>query len=432
MNLLCLLSLKRFIFFANLRKNRKFAKNIKMLVEFSVQNFKSIKELQTVSFVAAPIVSKYKNVDTDNVFRASEKDNLLKTIGLYGANGSGKSNLIKALAAMTLFVKQSFHNEKLGSELIMPFAYDKTALQNPTFFQIVFFLSGKKYRYGFEILGNHVVTEWLFGTAHKNEVVYFTRENQKIDINKTQFSEGIGAEKKTRPTNLFLNVADALNGQVAESVKKYLTDYIVVSSNDWAFRELSVRYLEDKRDKQAILQWLNDADMGISDITKNETPESIKNNLGNRLLSIRQGDHDLVNAPFDIYESEGTKKFFNYSSILLSALKIGKVVILDEFDAHFHPLLSKKIITLFHAPTNLKFAQLLFVTHDTHLLDAQMMRRDQIYFVEKNQKGESTFYSLADFKGIRNDASFEKDYIKGKYGAIPFLGNFDQFISYGI
>jgi AAA15 family ATPase/GTPase len=114
------------------------------------------------------------------------------------------------------------------------------------------------------------------------------------------------------------------------------------------------------------------------------------------------------------------------------ALKTGKAVILDEFDAQFHPLLSKKIIELFHAPTNQKSAQLLFVTHDTHLLDARLMRRDQIYFVEKNQKGESSFYSLADFKGIRNDASFEKDYIKGKYGAIPFLGNFEQLTAYGI
>lgn len=407
-----------------------------MIVEFSVKNYKSIKDLQTVSFVAAPIVSKYKNVDTDNIFQATEKDILLKTVGLYGANGSGKSNLVNALQAMTLFVKQSFNNDKLGSEIVIPFSYDSQTLHSPTFFQIVFFLSGKKYRYGFEVLGNTVVTEWLFGTAQKNEVVYFTRENNKIDINKTQFSEGIGAEKKTRPTSLFLNVADALNGQIAESVKTYLTDYIIVSSNDLSFRDLSMRYLENQADKQALLQLLNYADLGIRDVAKvdipDSLPESVKKSLGNGLVSIRQGENGLINAPFDLTESEGTKKFFNYSSLLLMALKTGKAVILDEFDAQFHPLLSKKIIELFHAPTNLKSAQLLFVTHDTHLLDARLMRRDQIYFVEKNQKGESSFYSLADFKGIRNDASFEKDYIKGKYGAIPFLGNFEQLTAYGI
>ena len=407
-----------------------------MIVEFSVKNFKSIKDLQTVSFVAAPIVSKYKNLDTDNVFQATEKDTLLKTVGLYGANGSGKSNLVKALQAMTLFVKQSFNNDKLGSEIVIPFAYTTQTLQSPTFFQIVFFLSGKKYRYGFEILGDTVVTEWLFGTAQKNEVVYFTREKNKIDINKTQFSEGIGAEKRTRPTSLFLNVADALNGQIAESVKTYLTDYIIVSSNDLPFRDLSIRYLENETDKKMLLELLHYADLGITDLAKvdipDSLPESVKKRLGNGLVSIRQGDNGLINSPFDLNESEGTKKFFNYSSLLLMALKMGKAVILDEFDAQFHPLLSKKIIELFHASTNQKSAQLLFVTHDTHLLDARLMRRDQIYFVEKNQKGESSFYSLADFKGIRNDASFEKDYIKGKYGAIPFLGNFEQLTAHGI
>jgi uncharacterized protein len=407
-----------------------------MIVEFSVKNFKSIKDLQTVSFVAAPIISKYKNLDTNNVFQATEKDTLLKTVGLYGANGSGKSNWVKALQAMTLFVKQSFNNDKLGSEIVIPFAYNTQTLQSPTFFQIVFFLSGKKYRYGFEILGNTVVTEWLFGTAQKNEVVYFTRENTKIDINKTQFAEGIGAEKKTRPTSLFLNVADALNGQIAESVKTYLTDYIIVSSNDLPFRDLSMRYLENQDDKQALLELLHYADLGITDLAKVEIPdslpESVKKRLGNGLVSIRQGDNGLINSPFDLNESEGTKKFFNYSSLLLMALKTGKLVVLDEFDAQFHPLLSKKIIELFHASTNKKSAQLLFVTHDTHLLDARLMRRDQIYFVEKNQKGESSFYSLADFKGVRNDASFEKDYLKGKYGAIPFLGNFEQLAAYGI
>ena len=407
-----------------------------MLVEFSVKNFKSIKDLQTVSFVAAPIASKYKDLDKYNVFQATEKDVLLKTIGLYGANGSGKSNMVKALQAMTVFIKQSFNNDKLGSEIVMPFAFDKTMLQTPTLFQIVFFLRDKKYRYGFEIFGNEVVSEWLFGTAAKNEVAYFTREKNKIDINKTQFSEGLGAEKKTRSTSLFLNVADALNGHIAESVKTYLTDDIIVASNDLPFRDLSINCLDDVDYKKDILKLLNYADLGITDISKVEIPdnlpEAVKKGMGNGLVASRENDNGLITLPFDVNESEGTKKFFNYSSIIIKALKTGKALILDEFDSKFHPLLSKKIIELFHASTPVKPAQLLFVTHDTHLLDTHLMRRDQIYFVEKNRQGESSFYSLSDFKGIRNDASFEKDYIKGKYGAIPFLGNFEQALAYGI
>lgn len=410
-----------------------------MLVEFSVQNFKSIKDLQTVSFAAAPIASKDKNLDEQNVFKASEKEMLLKTIGVYGANGSGKSNLIKALQAMMTFVKESFNNDKLGSEIVMPFAYDAESVKQPTFFQIVFILSDKKYRYGFEIFGSQVVSEWLFGTAHKNEVPYFTREKNKIDINKSQFMEGLGAEKKTRSTTLFLNVADALNGQIAERIRTYLTDTIIVSSNDLPFRALSLAYLDDAVHKKDMLTLLNNADLGILDLTKVEVadnlPEHHKKALGNGLLISRKWDKDngegVLLLPFDITESEGTKKFFNYSSVLLMALQQGKVLILDEFDAKFHSLLSKKIIQLFHSEANKTNAQLLFVTHDTNLLDTALLRRDQIYFAEKTQAGASSFYSLSDFKGIRNDASFEKDYIKGKYGAVPFLGNFQHLVEYG-
>ena len=129
---------------------------------------------------------------------------------------------------------------------------------------------------------------------------------------------------------------------------------------------------------------------------------------------------------FQTFESEGTKKFFNYSSIFLEALKTGKALILDEFDAKFHPLLSRKIVELFNSKANKANAQLFFVTHDSNLLDAKLLRRDQIYFAEKNKQGETSIYSLVDLQGVRNDASFEKDYIKGKYGAIPFLGNFEE------
>ena len=129
----------------------------------------------------------------------------------------------------------------------------------------------------------------------------------------------------------------------------------------------------------------------------------------------------------DSQESDGTLKFFNYSGAILDALEEGGTLIIDEFDARLHPLLTQKLVKMFNSPvSNKKNAQLIFVTHDTNLLDNSLLRRDQIYFTEKNKRSETVLYSLADFKGIRNDASYEKDYIKGKYGAIPFLGNFEK------
>ena len=203
-----------------------------MILEFSVSNYKSIKDLQTISFVAAPIVSKHKELDENNVFKASEKEMLLKVIGIYGANGSGKSNLVKAMQAMLLFVRNAGNDATLGHRMALPFALDFESFKQTVYFQIVFILNDKKYRYGFEILGDLVQSEWLFGTAKHNEVEYFTRENNQININKTQFSEGIGAEKRTPNFNLFLNVNYALNGEVAAKVRDYLTSCIIIANYD--------------------------------------------------------------------------------------------------------------------------------------------------------------------------------------------------------
>ena len=406
-----------------------------MILEFSVSNYKSIKDLQTISFVAAPIVSKHKELDENNVFQASEKESLLKVIGIYGANGSGKSNLVKAMQAMLLFVRNAGNDAKLGNKIAIPFAFDIDETKKPTFFQIVFISQDKKYRYGFEILGSKVVSEWLFGIAKQNEVEYFTRENNEITINKTQFSEGLGIEKRMKATNLFLNVAYTLNGTISETVKNYLEDYILVSDNDTVFKDTTIEYINDAQKKRDVIDLLNYADINIVDIIKLDTNalnrdifDNNKHIIEDGLMSARKmvNGNNTMMLSFQTFESEGTKKFFNYSSIFLEALKTGKALILDEFDAKFHPLLSRKIVELFNSKANKAHAQLFFVTHDSNLLDAKLLRRDQIYFAEKNKQGETSIYSLVDLQGVRNDASFEKDYIKGKYGAIPFLGNFEE------
>ena len=401
-----------------------------MILEFSVSNYKSIRNLQTISFVAAPIVSKYKELDENNVFKASDRETLLKVIGIYGANGSGKSNLVKAMQAMLLFVKNSGNDATLGHKIALPFAFSYDSLENPIFFQIIFILDEKKYRYGFELLGDNVVSEWLFGTAKQNEVEYFTRENNKIDINKTQFSEGIGAEKRMPTTNLFLNVAYTLNGEISGKIKHYLTNYFVVRENDIAFKDETIDYISKKEQKQEVIDLLNYADIDISNIEISKASMTQNDDFyaeGTVLVGHKMANNKTTMfMPFSRFESEGTKKIFNYSSILIEALKTGKALILDEFDAKFHPLLSRKIVELFNSKANKANAQLFFVTHDSNLLDAKLLRRDQIYFAEKNKQGETSIYSLVDLQGVRNDASFEKDYIKGKYGAIPFLGNFEE------
>jgi hypothetical protein len=177
------------------------------------------------------------------------------------------------------------------------------------------------------------------------------------------------------------------------------------------------------------------ADTGIEDVIRvekevNGVPGSPPEFM---TLTVRKTFDDAGNpersAAFHVQtqESEGTKKMFEIGPALFQALEEGRVIVMDEFDARLHPLLSRTIVELFNAAENTS-AQFIFATHDTNLLSSQLLRRDQICFVEKDKHGASHFYSLADFKGVRNDASYEKDYIAGRYGAIPFLGDFQSLL----
>jgi AAA15 family ATPase/GTPase len=419
-----------------------------MLIEFSVKNYRSIKDLQTLSFVAAPIKSKYPELDTNNVIKVSDKLSLLKSVAIYGANGSGKSNLVKALISMMFFIRDSFKDDQIGKRIIEPFELNLELAEQPTFFQLIFIINHVRYRYGFEIFQNEVRSEWLYGTPGKSETYYFTRIGSTIKLNDKKFTDGIGLENKTSNNNLFLNITKAFNGKISKQIIDFFEQKVAISAgvNDEGFRESTIIFINNIVFKKQIVDLLNHADIGIQDInhkkmTLDDLPEnphpSIIRDFRKGKLDIILSTRQLFDAKgekigvhlfdFDGQESDGTKKFFNYSGAILDALVRGGALILDEFDARLHPMLTKKIVELFNSPTvNKNGAQLVFVTHDTNLLDNSLLRRDQIYFTEKNKLQETELYSLADFKGIRNDASYEKDYINGKYGAIPFLGDFEE------
>jgi len=419
-----------------------------MIIEFSVKNYRSIKELQTLSMVAAPIKSKYPELDTNNIIKVSDKLSLLKSVAIYGANGSGKSNLVKAIITMLIFIRDSFKNELIGRAIIEPFALNHENPNLPTFFQLVFLYNNVRYRYGFEVYRNEVKSEWLFGTPDKKEVYFFTREGSTIQINEKQFVEGKELANKTSVNNLFLNIAKAFNGNVSKRIVDFLTGSILVSAgiNDSSFRETTLDIMKFEHFKQHILSFMNIADFGIQEISNRKTiikniPEGVSEDLLNQILTdngevvvskrtvLDENGHKLLDKEWimDDHESDGTQKIFNYSGVITTTLMSGMALFLDEFDARLHPMLTKKIVEMFNSPIlNKNGAQLIFVTHDTNLLDNTLLRRDQIYFTEKNKMQETVLYSLADFKGVRNDASYEKDYINGKYGAIPFLGDFEK------
>ena len=222
-----------------------------MLIEFSVNNFRSIKDMQTLSFLATAINAHEKT----NVFAVTENTRLLKSTCVYGANGSGKSNLIKAMWAMLGFVKAPFEDRKKFNEHIQPFKLSTATRNEGSFFQIVFIVEAKTYRYGFVYLNGEIVSEWLFGTANKNEVAYFTREGNNIFTNRERFKEGIGLESKTREDTLFLNAVYAFNGRITALIRTFLDQILVIrgfeSSFEKTLKDFSRTVLKEKYDIDA-------------------------------------------------------------------------------------------------------------------------------------------------------------------------------------
>ncbi len=405
-----------------------------MLVEFAVENFRSFKDMQRLQMEAANITSKNKDLDKQNVFKAKNL-NLLKFKAIYGANGSGKSNLVNAMATMWQIIKNSFKNDGILDEYIRAFRLDEVSSKAPSFFQIVFIHEDIQYRYGFEADRERIHSEWLFVKKRK-EVPYFLREdNEIIDYNESSFSE-IKAILKNKHNNalfrknsLVLSVLAILNGNLATLISQTIYKKITIFYDMEIPRtEAFLAYIlsKDEPYKRRVLSFLQSIDdtiLGI-DIDKENQFLIQRNRLDKNNVP------QLVNFHLENEEAEGTKKVFYLTPMLLKLLQLGGTLILDEFDARLHPLLSEKIVSLFNSKeTNPNNAQLVVVTHNTNLMSANLLRRDQILFVSKNRKGESSIVDLVEFKGIRNTTSYEKDYLMGKYGALPYLNKIEQIFN---
>lgn len=421
-----------------------------MIIEFSVGNFRSIKDVQTFRMEAAAIVSKDKTIDTSNVIGISPTMKLLKSKALYGANASGKSNLHKAIVVFIQLVHESVKDEAILGNKITPFLLSTTTEKKPSFFQLVFLMKGIQYRYGFEVNQDEVISEWLFFVKGTREVKLFTRAGQEIDTSKTNFKDahrlvsmmGKSQNGISRSNALFLTTAHVLNVKLASELISEIGKMIVVTGlSDTFYRNYSVDSMAKQEVRERTIQMLKAADIGINNLKREEVAFSEHDANGqeakigykasvksehekydSKKKSVGRIDFDFVSM-----ESEGSLKMFELTPLILKTLDEERTIIIDEFDARFHPLLTRQLVKLFNSKANKK-AQLIFITHDAGLLDCDVLRRDQICFVEKDQFGASHVFDLVEFKGIRNDASFGKDYIRGKYGAIPFIGNFDELI----
>lgn len=424
-----------------------------MLIQFTVTNFRSFKEPATLSLVTANRNARETEINKNNTFKINDNLSLLRSAVIYGPNASGKSNLIQALGYMREFILSSANDSQpvknTGAE---PFLLNIDSRTNPSTFEVIFIVDDTQYRYGFKIDSQQVISEWLFSVPSKKEATLFVRENQNIKVSPKYFKEGRGLQKRVRSNALFLPVCALFNGALSNKLMLWFQRLAIISGlDDMKYRMFTIKQVYSGKNKADIINLLKSLDIDILNAESikleddqlqfmNTMPDEIRNILvhsgqeffyvktmhpvyDNNGIQVETTDFDM-----DKNESLGTQKVFYLAGPILDVLENGRILVIDEMEARLHPFLTKKLISLFNSDeTNSKNAQLIITTHDTNLLTNKVFRRDQIWFIDKDQQGSSFLYSLAEIKvansNIRNDASFDSDYLKGRYGAIPIIDN---------
>lgn len=396
-----------------------------MLVMFRLKNYGSFKDEAVLDMRA---IKSYKE-HPYNLITDCDDCSLLKVMAIYGANASGKSNFVDAYHSFLSIVRNSFKKndkEESGSVLeehYYPFFFDNTSNEADTEFEAVYHYNGSEYRYGYVYNSVRIEYEWLYrkSLSTNRQSKIFERDSERIDLGSSvkkacdKYLADIDAD--VLALSFFSSLK--LRTHIFKETVYCVADILPVSlSCPHQADYMLERYFDkdfDEEEKPKLLSFLSAIDVGIKDITVE------KNKNSNTVYTYHMGkDKELYRFPLDI-ESDGTKRAIAIYSFVRIAVLYGKGLIIDEFNNQLHPLLQKYIIDLFYEES--KCGQLIYTTHDTSLMDKQFMRRDQIWFTSKNDFGETSLYSLAEFK-IRNDKSFEKDYLGGIYGGIPILKDF--------
>jgi hypothetical protein len=414
-----------------------------MLIEFRIKNFRSLRDEQVLSLVA----SKDKTLHDTHTLSTGLKaaPYLLRSAVVYGANASGKSNLIKALHYMRAVVMESATVMQPGQTYaVQPFRLDDASAGQPTEFEVTFLLKGVRYQYGFAMTPQRIVSEHLLVYKAFKPQRWFERRFD-ADSGKDVYESGPGLkgakqlwEGATRPNALFLSMAVQLNSEALRPVFDWFVNHLVIinEQSPWS-REFSVQMIKQADSRREICEFLRAADISIADIEVT-IQQAMVHTLNIDLATGKREEHigeqavDEVKfhhvtgrgkAVFDLSdESNGTRNLLFLAGPVLYILREGLTLVIDELDTSLHTLLVRELVRLFHRPeVNTGGAHLIFTTHDTSLLDApDLFRRDQVWFVEKDAEQASTLVPLSDFSPRKNEA-LERGYLQGRYGGVPFL-----------
>ena len=405
-----------------------------MLIRFSFKNFKSFKNENCLDMEATSL--------KEHEYNVAKVDNgeYLKVSAIYGANASGKTNVLQAFDYMKkriLVSDDSKKNSPIDEENIYSFMINN----DPIALEVEILAKNNKiYKYGFEVLKDKIISEWLFEKRVNKFYAIFERENNNVSMKPNKISELVNIDERT----LFLNIYSKIdrNNEDFSNVYDWFVNSTYLDLGNPNFERfinnrVSLKILSDENYKKELLKFIKTFDSGIEGIkTTPDSIEAVKSNNGIIDIEvIHRGENGELKAlPFYL-ESNGTRKMFHLFDFFMDALKNGMVLFVDELDAKLHPLLTRYIINLFHnSDTNKGNGQLIYSTHDTVNLNKETFRRDEIWFAEKDKDGISEIYALSDYileddknagKKVRNDATYNKDYLTGRYGAIPVLEEFN-------
>jgi uncharacterized protein len=416
-----------------------------MLLYFSTENFLSFKERVSVNFVASSIKEHPDNLHSPHF---TDDFKVLKSVGIYGPNSSGKSNLVKAFSFMREFILTSSKETNATQPInAQPFRLSSVSDKKNSLFEVQFIVNGTKYKYGFLTNEKHIHGEWLVRTTKRKDEAVFVRARQEYNIDKRFRSELKGKadflSELTRPNSLFLSVMSQFNIDIAREITKWFADCIVAHDTDHlVLIDFSARLMGNPTYRKLLNDIIKGSGLGIESIEEKIKDYSARTNYSVAFLQTafneelksytvktkhKKFDEELKfneSISFDLItnESLGTQKYFGLLGPVLLALKEQRVFFVDEIDARLHTLLLQNVVDLFNSKEyNPNGAQLIFTSHNTNMLKKKL-RRDQMIFVEKDQYGVSSIESLNHKSPkVRNDASFDKDYLLGKYGAIPLL-----------
>jgi AAA15 family ATPase/GTPase len=416
-----------------------------MLLEFRVKNFKSIRDEAVLSMNA----SKDTTFVESNTFETGIKSipRVVRSAAIFGANASGKSNLLQALNYLRAMVIESASLKVEQTFNLKSFRLDSSMEEKPSEFELTFLKEGVRYQYGFAMTSERIFEEWLYVYKTAKPQHWFSRKfDQETQEDIFEFGPSLTGQrdiwkKSTRPNSLFLSMAAQLNSKKLTPIYSWIVNYLVIFGvQGLPTNDRTIAMIQDDDCKRNILNFLSSADIYIDDISikskegmmhqfkLNALSGNPESNTAKTEILVPEFHHITSegSAKFELNEeSLGTQRLFALAGPILSILNEGRILVFDELDSSLHTLLARKLVELFHNEKLNKYgAQIIFSTHDTELLHNELLRRDQIWFVEKDLQQASNLYALTDFSP-RKKEDLERGYLMGRYGAIPIFENLE-------